>query len=137
MNALHELWNDTEAAAEFAPVPADRYQCRLVGGQLGKSRHGTPVFRLTFEITEGEYDGRRVWHNVWLPEPAMPYAKRDLGKLGTTSLNQLEGPLPRVRCEVSVALRCQDNGTEFNRVQTFTVSGIESPDPFAPSEVAQ
>jgi hypothetical protein len=136
MNDLHELWNETEAAAEFAPVPADCYPCRLVAGQLGRSRHGTPVFRLTFEILEGEYDGRRIWHNVWLTEAAMPYAKRDLGKLGITSLKQLESPLPRLRCEVTVALRRQDDGTEYNRVQTFTVSGTEAPDPFAPSEIA-
>jgi hypothetical protein len=62
-------------------------------------------------------------------------AKRDLGKLGVTSLEQLERPLPPgIRCRVKLALRRDDDGTEFNRVKSFEVVGIDTPaqDAFAP-----
>lgn len=70
----------------------------------------------------------------------MPMAKRDLNKLGITSLLQLEKPLPiGIRCKVQVALRRDDNGTSFNRVRHFEVVGIDQPeaDPFAPEDDAK
>jgi len=39
---------------------------------------------------------------VWLTPAAMPFAKRDLGKIGITNLKQLEQPLvPNRICEVN------------------------------------
>jgi hypothetical protein len=43
---------------------------------------------------EGEHADRVVWHDVWLSDAALPMAKRDLGKLGITSLEQPECHLP-------------------------------------------
>ncbi len=64
-------------------------------------------------------------------------AKRDLGKLGVTALEQLERPLPPgIRCQVKLALRRDDDGNEYNRVKTFEVVGIDEPesDAFAPAD---
>ena len=56
-------------------------------------------------------------------------AKRDLAKLGVTALEQLERPLPPgIRCKVKLALRRDDDGTEYNRVKTFEVVGIDPPE---------
>ena len=66
-------------------------------------------------------------------------AKRDLAKLGVTALEQLERPLPPgIRCKVKLALRRDDDGTEYNRVKHFEVVGIDPPelDAFAPIDVA-
>ena len=55
--------------------------------------------------------------------------------MDVTSLEQLERPLPPgIRCRLKRALRQDDDGTEFNRVKTFEVVGIDEPetDPFAP-----
>ena len=54
-----------------------------------------------------------------------------------TALEQLERPLPPgIRCKVKLALRKDDDGTEYNRVKTFEVVGIDPPeqDAFAPIE---
>jgi hypothetical protein len=70
----------------------------------------------------------------------MPQSKRDLGKLGIQSLEQLQRPLPRfIRCKVKVALRTDDDGAERNRVKSFEAIGFdkELPDPFAPSEQSE
>ena len=64
-------------------------------------------------------------------------AKRDLAKLGVTALEQLERPLPPgIRCRVKLTLRNDDDGSEYNRVKTFEVVGIDPPevDPFAPAD---
>jgi hypothetical protein len=67
----------------------------------------------------------------------MPMSKRDLSKLGVTSVDQLDNPLPRgIRCKVRLALRRDDDGREYNRVRSFEVINIDKPerDPFAPAE---
>ena len=64
-------------------------------------------------------------------------AKRDLAKLGVTALEQLEQPLPPgIRCKVKLALRRDDDGTEYNRVKRFEAVGIDPPeqDAFAPQD---
>jgi hypothetical protein len=132
---LLNLWNETEAAQEYVPLAAGKYQCRLLSGQLGKTPKGTPFYRLLFEVIGGAHDGERVAYRVWLTPNAIPYAKRDLKRLNITEIKQLEQPVPQgLLCEVTVALRTADDGSEFNRVKMFAVVGNEAPDPFAPVE---
>ena len=64
-------------------------------------------------------------------------SKRDLAKIGITSLPQLEQPVPRgIRCAVKVALRKSDSGGEYNSIRSFAVIGIDPPpaDTFAPPD---
>jgi len=133
---LSRAWGETEAAEDFGPLPGGEYTAHIVGGELFTSKtKGTPAYKLTFKVCEGDHQGRHFWHDVWLTPPALPMAKRDLGKLGVTALEQLERPLPPgIRCQVRVALRKDDDGMERNRVRSFQVVGIDEPeqDPFAP-----
>lgn len=134
---LRAAWGDTKAAGDFEPLPNGTYVARIVAGELGMSRtNSTPGYKLTFKVLEGEHAGRQFWHDVWLTEAALPMAKRDLAKLGVSTLEQLEAPLPKgIRCAVKLALRSGDDGTTFNRVRSFEVVGIDPPDvdTFAPS----
>ena len=134
--SLSRAWGETQAAEDFASLPAGEYVARIVVGELTTSRtKGTPSYKLTFRVLEGEHRGRQFWHDVYLTPAALPMAKRDLLKLGVTALEQLERPLPPgIRCKVKLALRTDDAGVEFNRVRSFEVIGIDPPevDPFAP-----
>jgi hypothetical protein len=138
-NALEKLqraFDATKAAGDLTPLPSGTYEAHATDGTLGTSRSkGTPFYKLTFRVCEGEHQGRHFWHDVYLTEAAMPLAKRDLAKLGIQRLEQLQQPLPALfRCRVKVALRKSDDGNEFNAVKTFEVIGIDKPeaDPFAP-----
>lgn len=135
---IRQAWNDTQAADEFGPLPAGEYTAHIIDGDLEQSRRkGTPGYKLTFKIIEGDYTGRQFWLDLWLTEAALPQTKRDLRKLGVTDLTQLEQPLPRgIRVKAKVALRRDDDGTEYNRVRRFDVLGIDEPerDEFAPSD---
>ena len=139
---LQDAWDNTQAAEDFgAPLPSGEYVARIVSGELFNSRaKGTAGYKLTFRVLEGDHQDRQFWHDIYLTEAALPMAKRDLAKLGVTALEQLERPLPPgIRCRVKLALRRDDDGTEYNRVKTFTVEGIDPPeqDAFAPIDSPQ
>jgi hypothetical protein len=137
-DTLRDAWDRTDAAEEFGPLPRGEYVAHIIAGELENSRsNATPGYKLSFRVCEGEYAGRQFWHDLWLTEAALPMTKRDLAKLGVTSLDQLENPLPRgIRCVCKVVLQRGDDGAEYNRVRTFTVVGIDEPEPdaFAPSD---
>ncbi len=128
--ALAKTWGETQAAADFAPLPRGEYEAMIIAGELFTARTGTPGYKLTLETSEGDYKGRRFWCDLWLTSAAMPMTKRDLAKIGVTELVQLERPLPaRIRCRVKLALRKNDEGAEYNHVSRFEVMGVEAPDP--------
>jgi hypothetical protein len=133
---LRQAWNKTEAAEDFGPLPSGEYVARIIAGELFTSRtNGTPGYKLTFGVLEGDFADRQFWHDIWLTPAALPMAKRDLGKLSVANLDQLEKPLPPgIRCCVKLALRRNDNGNEFNKVRRFDVIGIDEPErnAFAP-----
>ena len=137
---LARAWGETKAAKELTPLPAGEYVARIIAGELFTSKaKGTAGYKLTFRVLEGEHQGRQFWDDVWLTPAALPMAKRDLAKLGIESLEQLEKPLPSgIRCQVKLALRRDDDGTEENRVKRFDVVGIDEPekDAFAPQTAA-
>ncbi len=139
--SITQQWGETKAAEDFAPLPPGEYLARIVGGELSTSKSkGTPSYKLTFRVLEGDYAGRRFWHDVYLTPAALPMAKRDLGKLGVTNLEQLERPLPPgIRCRVKLALRRDDDGNDFNKVKMFAVVGIDEPetDAFAPTDTPE
>ena len=135
-DSFRDQWTRTEAASDFAPLPTGTYTARVIAGELATSKNGTPGYKLTFRVLEGEHTGRQFWHDVWLTPAALPMAKRDLGKLGIASPEQLDRPLPPgIRVKARVALRRDDDGTEYNRVRSFEVVGIDA-DPTSDADFA-
>lgn len=137
-DGIGNLWDASQVADDFGPLPAGNYTCHIIDGKLEQSRRGTPGYKLTFKVLEpSDYAGRLLWLDCWLTAAAMPGTKRDLGKLGVQSLHQLENPLPRFfRVRVRVVVRKDDDGTERNQVKSFEVVSFdqEMPDPFAPAD---
>ena len=132
-DTLAKQWQDTKAAKDLGPLPPGEYTFRILSGELFTSKQGTPGYKLTLEVTEGEHEGRRCWHDLWLTPAALPLAKRDLGKIGVADLEQLERPLPAgILIRAKIALRKNDDGTEHNRVARFEPAGIEPGDAFEP-----
>jgi hypothetical protein len=129
-------WGDIAAAPERGPVPSGRYVARIIEAVLFNAKTATPGYKLSFEILDGEFQGRRCWYDIWLTDKNKENAVRDLKKLGIDCKDKLEQPLPRgIRAEIRVVLRRSNDGDEFNDVKEFTVVGIDPPqlDPFAPS----
>lgn len=119
---LFRRFNEAEAAGDMLPLPRGEYRCRITGGELVTSKTGTPGYSLTFTVDAGEHKGRKLWHTSWLTPAALPMTKRDLLKLGIKSLDMLDRPLPAgFVVDAKVALRVDDDGTERNRVVSFSV----------------
>jgi hypothetical protein len=119
---LARQFDEAEAAGDMLPLPRGEYRCRVTDGELVTSKSGTPGYTLTFTVDDGEHKGRRLWHSAWLTPAALPMTKRDLAKLGVTSLDMLDRPLPAgIVCDVKVVLRVDDDGVERNRVVSFNV----------------
>ena len=137
-DSLRAAWDKTDAAGDFAPLPANTYTARIVSGELTKAKSGTAGYKLAFKVIEGEHAGRQFWHDLWLTPAALPMTKRDLAKLGVCSLEQLEQPLPPgIRVKAKLVIRKGDDGTEYNRVKSFEPDGIDGidDDDFAPVTV--
>ena len=174
---FNDVWNSTQAAGDFGPVPRGEYECHVTRGELESSRtKGTPGYKVEFSILDGEFRGRKLWLDCWLTPngtyfssvtrrvsegnagkcrfrspsltrrvakvsaigltpAALAQSKRDLGKLGITTPEMMEQPLPRgIRCKVQAVVRRDDDGIERNRVRSFEVIGRDEPeaDAFAP-----
>ncbi len=138
---INDNWGDIPPAPDFGtPIPKGYYITHIVEGVLFNASKGTPGYKLTHEIIQGEHRGRRLWFDIWLTGAAKSGAVRDLAKLGISSKQQLEQPIPsrRIRCKVLVVVRKDDQDIERNEVRSFDVLGIDPPqqDPFAPPEGA-
>ena len=134
---LERTWEMTKPADDLKPIPRGDYRCRVTNGELFNAKSGTPGYKLTLEVLDGEHAGRRVWHDIWLSAPALPMAKRDLAKLAIEHPSQLERPLPEgIIVAARVALRRGDDGAEFNRIVRFDLVDVDppTPEPFAPPD---
>src|SRR5215471_19272715 len=96
---LEGAWLTTTAAPDHdpdpdrKPIPTGKYPCRVINGGPFVARTGNKGYKLTFEGLEGPYAGRRLWHDHWFTEKALPMTKRDLAKLGINHFEQLDVPL--------------------------------------------
>ena len=127
LGQLSELWNSTQAAPDYEPVPAGIYDVDLVSGKRFFARTtGTPGYLLTLRIVGGEYEGQMIWYKLWLTPRGISHAKKELAKLGLYELGQLEQTIPKgIRCRVRVVLQTRDDGTMENRVRNFIVTFID------------
>ena len=118
---LTPIWNDTQAADDYKPVPAGSYRCRIVEGKTILSKKRTPGYRLTFEIVEGEHKGNRLFNVIWLTPNAIHLAKRDLPKVGINSPEEVMDKvfLKEVHADVVVGRLKGDDGLPYNRVRQF------------------
>jgi hypothetical protein len=130
------IWDSTEAAPEMAPLPSGSYRCLVSDGRLAQAATGTRSYKVAFAIIDGKYTNRKLWMDLWLTDRALAMTKRDLAKLGITRPEQLnEPPRPGIIAKVRVALRTEDDGRQYSKVNGFTIvedapaPSVFSPDP--------
>jgi hypothetical protein len=131
-------WDSTQAADDFGPLPPGTYLLRVLNGELFNARQkGTPGYKLQLEVAEGEFEGRYLWHDLWLTAAALPMTKRDLAKIGITREQQLEEPVPQgILVRAKVAVRRDDDRTERNRIIRIDPAGVDPGDAFEPGKGA-
>jgi hypothetical protein len=127
MTGFESTWESTTPAPDSSnPISVGEYICRLTDGQPGEARTGTPFFKVTLKVIEGAFSGRLVWHNFYLTPKALPYIMRELGKIGLTTLGQLDAPFPAgLVVRAKIFIRKRDNGDEFNEVRSWELVRVE------------
>lgn len=141
LDDVNSAW-ESGAAPEDDVLPKGQYVADIVKGDAYESSGGHPAYKFTFEVVEGDFTGRRFWHDVYFSAKAERRALRDVAKLGVPvdrtkgeTFAALDRPLPAVfRCNVKLVVRRDDDGNENNEVRRFDVIEVIKPEPdaFAP-----
>ena len=110
---------DFDSVQAFVPVPDGEYKMRVVECVEKKSKAGNDMFKLTLEIIDGEFTGRKVWDNLVIMPSTMWRVKHACEELGLP----IEGMVDLVDsmfvgCEamVKVYTEAQDGFDDQNRV---------------------
>ncbi len=62
--------NQVEPNVGFDPIPAGKYVAAITNSQMKLTKQGNGEYlELEFEITDGEYAGRKVWDRLCLSHP--------------------------------------------------------------------
>lgn len=129
MAGLKYQWANTKPAPDTdKPIPPGEYVCDLTDGAAFEAKTGTPGYKVTLKVKEGEYAGRLVWHDFYLSAKALPYTLRALAKIGITDPEQLDVGLPAglvVKAKISLSKR--DDGAERNELRSWELVAVESP----------
>lgn len=67
---------------DFSPLPAGKYLGRLVEIEEASTQHGDEMWKLRFEITQGQYTGRLIFDNLVFSNAALKRVKLICSRLG-------------------------------------------------------
>ena len=84
--------NMTGVKTAPTPLPPGYYQAEVVQCEVKQSQAGHPYVSWGFSITEGEYAGRKAWHNSSLQSQSLWSFKKTLIALGFPK-GDLEGEI--------------------------------------------
>ena len=65
----HNYTGVSESGGNFTPMPEGNYNLTITDVKESVTKNKDPMVNVTFEVSGGEYDGRKIWHNVcFLPK---------------------------------------------------------------------
>jgi len=67
---------------DFTPLPDDDYLCKLAEIEEATTQSGDDLWKLRFEVVEGEYAGRYIFDNLVFSAKALKRAKLICSRLG-------------------------------------------------------
>lgn len=126
MTALKKTWANTKPAPDIDnPIPPGEYACDLTDGSAFEAKTGSPGYKITLKVKEGEFAGRLVWHDFYLSEKALPYTMRALAKIGITDLEQLDNGFPTgLVVKAKIVVNKRDDGSERNEVRSWELVAV-------------
>ncbi len=82
MATLNFNAHEVEPVMALEAVPAGKYIAVIVDSEIKQTKSGNGNYlELTFEITEGEYKGRKVWSRLNIDNPSADAVKLARGEL--------------------------------------------------------
>lgn len=136
---------EVEPSTGFAPIPAGEYICVISEEEMKMTRNNNGQYlKLTFEIIEGEYQGRKIWGNLNLENPnadAVRIARADLSAIcRAVNVMQLTDTtqLLNIPLVIKLAVRKNRETDEFeNAIKGYKAKADYSPSASAASPAPQ
>lgn len=111
---------------EFAPLPAGKYLAVITESESKATQKGGELLALTFEVTEGEYKGRKLWARLNLvnaSDEAVKIARSELSAI----CHAVGVMKPNDSCELHniplvlkvIVEKRKDTGDMTNRIKSY------------------
>ncbi len=75
---------------DFSPVPPGKYLCRLAEIEEASTQFGDEMWKLRFEVAEGEYAGRYIYDNLVFSDAALKRVKLICSRLGLDTAREID-----------------------------------------------
>ena len=131
MATLNFNANEVEPNVAFDPVPAGKYIAVIIDSEIKPTKSGNGKFlELTFEITEGEYKGRKVWERLNIDNPNQKTVEIARGNLSAicravnVMVPQDSVDLHNLPLEINVKCKKRDDSDEIsNEIKGYAAKG--------------
>jgi len=141
MATLNFNAHEVEPSVALEAVPAGKYIAVIVESEMKQTKSGNGNYlELTFEITEGEYKGRKVWARLNIDNPSADAVKIARGELSAIcrAVNVMTPndsvDLHNLPLEINVKCKKRDNTDEIsNEIKGYAAK----PAPVTSSEPRQ
>jgi len=67
---------------DFTPLPAGKYLCKLIGIEEARTQYDDEMWKLKFQVSDGQHAGRFIFDNLVFSEAALKRAKLICSRLG-------------------------------------------------------
>ena len=131
MATLNFNAHEVEPTVAFEAIPAGKYNAVIVDSEMKQTKSGNGSYlELTFEVTEGEYKGRKVWARLNIDNPNADAVKIARGELSAIcrAVNVMTPndsvDLHNLPLEITVKCkRNSDNGEITNDIKGYAAKG--------------
>ena len=69
--------------SDFELLPPANYNVRVLEATEATTKAGDPGIKLTFEVTDGEHSGRRLWDRAWIRHHKETFASREQSRFAS------------------------------------------------------
>ena len=118
-----------EEASDCTPVPKGKYLCRLVKIEEDVTKYGDPLWKLWFQIEDGEYENRYIFDNLVFSPKAEKRMKLICNRLGVPVIGERElepSELLDKRCYITVDVEdYKDNEGKTRQRNCVLFAGYE------------
>jgi len=117
---------------DFSPLPDGDYLCRLSEIEESTTQYDDELWKLKFEVIEGEYAGRYVFDNMVFSEAALKRAKLICSRLGINVSGEIDlapGMIEGRTCYLTVEIEeYEDSEGHLKKRNVVPFAGYERAD---------
>ena len=69
--------------SDFELLPPANYNVRVLEATEATTKNGDPGVKLTLEVTDGEYQSRRIWDSCWIKHSSDKFRAREAARFAS------------------------------------------------------